>query len=112
MTHFMSLKPSPFNKIASGEKTFELRLYDEKRRLIGIGDRIEFTDTDDNTRHLIVTVKALHRFDSFKELYASLPLERCGYSDPSKADPSDMDEYYPREKQENCGVVAIEIELI
>lgn len=32
MTHSMKLKDNPFNKIASGEKTIELRLYDEKRK--------------------------------------------------------------------------------
>jgi len=107
----MKLRPSPFNKIASGEKTFELRLYDEKRRKIRVSDTIVFACTDDE-RIITAKVKALHRFDSFKELYASLPLERCGYRDASKADPGDMDEYYPREKQEKYGAVAIEIELM
>ena len=112
MTHFMSLRPSPFSKIASGEKTFELRLYDEKRQLIKVGDFIEFTCTDNDTRQLTVRVKALHRFCDFAQLYASLPLEKCGYRDASKADPGDMDAYYPREKQAEYGVVGIEIELV
>jgi ASC-1-like (ASCH) protein len=32
MKHHMSLKPHPFEKIKSGEKTIEVRLYDEKRK--------------------------------------------------------------------------------
>ena len=30
----MNLAPSPFEMIKSGEKTIELRLYDEKRRAV------------------------------------------------------------------------------
>lgn len=44
MTHKMRLNASPFYKIKNGEKTIELRLYDEKRRLMSEGDIIEFTN--------------------------------------------------------------------
>lgn len=30
--HVMKLNPSPFEKIVSGRKTIELRLYDDKRK--------------------------------------------------------------------------------
>ena len=56
----------------------------------------------------------LHLFDNFAELYAAIPLLKCGYteSDVHTADPSDMDIYYSKEKQAAYGVVAIEIKLI
>ncbi|MBQ1852397.1 MAG: ASCH domain-containing protein, partial [Lachnospiraceae bacterium] len=38
----MQLQPEPFDLIKSGAKTIELRLYDEKRRKIRIGDEIVF----------------------------------------------------------------------
>ena len=38
MVHEMKLHESPFKKIKSGKKTVELRLYDDKRRKINIGD--------------------------------------------------------------------------
>lgn len=79
MTHSMKLKDNPFNKIASGEKTIELRLYDEKRKRIKVGDRIEFTKISHPDKKLITEVIALHLFSSFKELYSALPLEKCGY---------------------------------
>ena len=41
MHHEMSLWPGPFAKIADGTKRYELRLHDEKRRLIKVGDTIE-----------------------------------------------------------------------
>ena len=42
----MRLKSEPFQKIASGEKTVELRLFDDKRRGLNIGDDIIFTNLD------------------------------------------------------------------
>ena len=110
----MKLHAAPFDKIARGIKTIELRLYDEKRRLIKVGDEIEFTHSKDLTRTLRCRVVALHVFSSFAELYANLPLLKCGYTedDIATADPADMDLYYTKEQQGACGVVGIEIKLM
>jgi len=40
----MKLSTEPFNKIASGEKVIESRLFDEKRQKISIGDQIVFSE--------------------------------------------------------------------
>ena len=50
MLHQMNLHPAPFSLVESGLKTIELRLYDEKRRQIAVGDTILFTCTDDPAR--------------------------------------------------------------
>ncbi len=47
MEHEMMLAPEPFKKIKSGQKTIELRLYDEKRRALTVGDQICFYRLDD-----------------------------------------------------------------
>lgn len=111
MLHKMNLHPAPFSLIESGLKTIELRLYDEKRRQIGVGDTICFTCTDDPARTLTATVTALHRFPDFAALYAALPLERCGYrpEELATASPEDMNLYYTTEQQARYGVVGIEI---
>lgn len=98
--------------IKSGSKTIELRLYDEKRREIQVGDTILFTNTE-NGEHLSVRVLALSVFDSFEELYRNLPLLKCGYTeeDIASASPDDMDAYYSKEKQKEYGVVGITIVL-
>lgn len=44
--HSMNLNPSPFEMIKSGRKTIELRLYDEKRQCIEVGDYITFANTE------------------------------------------------------------------
>ena len=112
--HRMHLDPEPFRMIESGEKTFELRLYDEKRREIREGDIIRFEDSTDEEEILKVLVKKLHVFKSFKELYDSLPLTRCGYTESDVANASclDMEKYYSPEKERKYGVVGIEVEQI
>ena len=80
MLHYMKLKNSPFNMIESGKKTIELRLYDEKRRKINIGDSIIFTNLSYENERLAVTVKALYRYASFRDLFEEIPLEKCGIS--------------------------------
>lgn len=108
MEHTMKLQPVPFSKIASGQKTIELRLYDEKRKAISLGDTVRFVCTASDAQ-LLVRVVALHRFDSFAALYAALPLTKCGYAEGQKADPSDMEVYYSKEEQSKYGVLGIEI---
>ena len=113
MTHYLNLCPSPFSMIANGTKTIELRLFDEKRQLIAVGDTLIFQNTEDSSLTLVCEVKKLHVFASFEELYASLPLEKCGYlpHEIEGASPKDMEIYYSAEKQSKYGVLGIEIEL-
>lgn len=111
--HEMSLRPKPFDAIASGAKRYELRLHDEKRRKIRVGDELLFTCTADE-RQVLTRVTGLHAFDSFTSLYAALPLTECGYTPESvnRADPRDMEAYYNPEKQAKYGVLAIELERV
>ena len=48
MIHKMNLWNDSFNKIKDKTKTIEMRLCDEKRSIICIGDIIEFTNTKTN----------------------------------------------------------------
>ena len=108
--HHMKLHPQPFANIKSGQKTIELRLYDEKRQKIRVGDTIVFTNTATGET-LTVKVQKLHRFSDFTALYRSLPLLNCGYTeeDIAQASPDDMLQYYSLEQQAQYGVVGIEI---
>ena len=104
MTHQMKLRPLPFSQIQTGVKTLELRLYDEKRRLIRVGDRITFTQTETGET-LTVRVTSLHPFPCFGDLFARLGTECC-------AGAVDMVLYYPPEQQQRFGVLGIGITLL
>ena len=114
MKHQMKLRSHPFYMIRSGQKTFELRLFDEKRQQLKVNDEIEFRCLDKDESPFAVRVIALHLFNSFTELYAALPLLKCGYTEDTIADASsdDMNQYYSVEDQSKYGVVGIEIELL
>lgn len=110
MKHFMHLKEEPFRKIWKGNKTIELRLYDEKRRNVKVGDQIEFDNISNPGQRIIVNVTALHIFDSFEKLYETLPLKKCGYDrrNIKTASASDMNLYYSPGEQDRYGVAGIE----
>ena len=114
MTHYMNLQPQPFSMIACGKKTIELRLWDEKRQQISVGDILIFTNNADSSATLQCKVKALHIFPDFGELYRALPLLQCGYltDELTTAAPEDMEAYYSKKQQEKYGVVGIELKVI
>lgn len=111
MKHEMNLNNEPFNLIKKGSKTIELRLYDEKRRLLKIKDIIEFTNRT-NQDKLLVEIVGLYQYDSFNELYKHFNKIQMGYSEEDVANPKDMEKYYSKEEQSKYGVLGIEIKKI
>lgn len=109
MLHKMHLKEEPFKKIKNGSKTIELRLNDEKRQKVQVGDFIEFSCLDNSKQKIQTRVIALHHFRSFAELYNSLPKEKLGYAVSETPDPDHMNKYYTREEQERYEVLGIEL---
>ena len=100
------LKSDPFERIANGRKTIELRLYDEKRRKVKVGDEIEFTEISDLHRKIVVVVIGLHKYSTFKELYKSIDLSMPGHAsgEITPDNYGDMDTYYSEEEQNEYGV--------
>jgi ASC-1-like (ASCH) protein len=113
MIHNMNLHPEPYDMIKSGLKTIELRLNDEKRSLVKVGDTIFFQNTLTGNR-IETIVSDLYKFKSFEELYKELPLDKCGYTDIEvpTAKASDMLPYYSIEKQFKYGVLGIEVRIV
>ncbi len=114
LTYFFNLNKESFEKVRNNVKTIEMRLNDEKRRKLKIGDNIVFVNRENENEIIPVTVTALHIFSSFKELYASLPLSKCGYTAENikNADSRDMLEYYSRREEKKFGVVGIEFKVM
>ena len=67
--HF-KLHTKPFAAIASGRKTIESRLYDEKRRKIQLGDQIVFIDSASPEQTVTATVVGLLRYATFHDLFS------------------------------------------
>ena len=79
MVHEMKLRAIYFDKIKAGEKIYEIRLNDEKRKLIDVGDVIVFKKEPELNEVLKAVVKDLIYFNSFNEMSTTLPLEKVGF---------------------------------
>lgn len=112
MIYEMNLQNDPFEKIVTGEKTIELRLYDEKRSKLNIGDRIIFTNSANNKEKVVVVIRALYRYGNFIDLFSEIPPEKCGYETGVKADSAalEMKKYYSNEQEQRYGVIGIKVE--
>ena len=64
MEHELKLQPNFFNYVKYGTKRIELRLYDEKRQKINIGDTIIFRKEPELTEMIEAKVIGLLRYAS------------------------------------------------
>lgn len=65
MNHEMKLNPAPYAAIKTGKKNIELRLNDEKRQQVKVGDTITFSNIAIPDLKLYTRVNALHQAVSF-----------------------------------------------
>lgn len=110
MRHKMNLWNDSFEAIKDGWKTIEMRLNNEKRSKIEIGDEIEFTNTGTN-EVLICEVINIYKYNDFKELYKNHNKISIGYREDEIANPNDMLMYYSKDNIDKYGVLGIEITL-
>ena len=111
MRHNMKLNDKPYNCILYGNKDIEIRLYDEKRKLINVGDIITFTNRD-TLEYFDVRVIKLHKYKNFMELYNDFDKIRLGYDKDETASFTDMEQYYSKDDIDKYGVIGIEICVI
>jgi ASC-1-like (ASCH) protein len=104
----MNLHPAPFESIRSGRKTIEMRLFDNRRKNIHVGDTIIFTQKDSGET-LSAKVINLFVYRDFRELYARHDKISIGYNENDVASPDDMLIYYTEEEIKTYGALAIEI---
>ena len=108
MLHQMKLKESPFERIKNGTKTIEFRLYDEKRKQIKIGDKIEFSKLPELEEKIVVEVLDLYKDVSFEELFKKVFTNKEEIERKTQS----MLQFYTHEQEKEYGVVGIKIKLI
>lgn len=108
-THQMKLGKAPFEKIKSGQKIIESRLFDEKRQRINVDDRIEFVQNDDPHQKVVTTVKALYKYATFEELFSHFPPAYFG-GDSKENLLQEIHRFYSPEEEHKFGVVGIRVE--
>lgn len=104
----MKLKNSPFERIKNGTKTIEFRLYDEKRRKIQIGDKIEFLKLPELQEQIVVEVLDIYKDVTFEKLFKKIFTNEKEREEKTQS----MKQYYTHEQEKEYGVVGIKIKLL
>lgn len=114
MMHQMKLFSEPFFRIKEGKKIIEVRLFDEKRQKVSVGDEIEFLLVDNQDEKILVKVIGLSRFGSFKDLYSSFHYSMFGHPHETTLNDQikDIEECYSKEEEEKYGVLGIHVKII
>lgn len=112
MKHIMTLYPAYFEAICSGRKNVEVRLYDEKRRVIRVGDTIQFDCLTARTKSVVVEVEELYIHKTFEDLYRSIPFGEFDCEGWSMKEMIDGTyEIYTPEQEATWGALGIRIRL-
>lgn len=109
-THYLQLSQEPFQSIASGRKTIESRLYDEKRRAIKPGHQLVFTNRDNPQQTITATVVELLCYPTFQQLFTAHPPQEFG-KDTAEQLLEQISQFYSTEDQRSHGVVGIRLQL-
>lgn len=113
MVHQMGLFGEYFNSIIEGKKTVEVRLNDEKRRKIKVGDIIEFIKVPEQNITLKVQVTNVRTYKTFKEMYEDIAFKEFDCEGWTMKEMIEGTyEIYTREQEKHWGVLAISIKPV
>ncbi len=111
MLNEMKLQSLSFEKMKEGKKIIEIRLYDEKRRDIKIGDIIEFTKEPKQAETVKAEVIGLLNYKTFADLADDFPASYFGHLGKEDLLKS-IYTFYTKEQEERYTVLGIKIKLI
>jgi len=109
--HEMSLKTEPFLQIQRGEKRVELRLLDEKRKKLRVGDRIVFRHTENESETICARILGLHAYSKFNDMFLDFSPRSLGVSEKTENLDETMSSYYAEEDVRRFGALAIRFML-
>ena len=109
----MKLQSKYYDFILNGTKRIEIRLFDEKRQKIKVGDTIKFFKEPQLTESFKVEVIELLRYDSFEDMINDFDISTLADKSMTKEElVSTLESFYPKEKQKKYGVLGIRFKLI
>ena len=109
MKYEMNLRPVFFDKIKDGEKIYEIRLNDEKRKAIKVGDIITFKK-EQTSEQLDTQVVDLKHYQTFEEMLKFISVKDIGMAGKSIAEViSVYRQFYSIETESKYGVLAIKV---
>lgn len=110
MHHEMKLYGDSFAKMTKGSKKSELRLNDEKRQLLHVGDTIEFCNTLNQGETVQVEITYLNTYPNFTELFEGVKQDYPSWEKEPFI--QGMYQYYSPEDEKKYGALEIGIRLL
>ena len=107
------LHPEVFDIVTKGEKNVEVRLNDEKRRKLKVGDTLIFLKRPDEIETISAKITDLVPFSSFLDVVDYYEMKRIYLEFTTKEEYINiMRQFYSQEDESKYGVIAIEFEII
>lgn len=105
----MKLTKQPFADIKSGRQEIEVRMFDEKRQKIGVGDTITFKKLPELKEEITKEIIGYAVFENFTEMFNHIDKVKAGWDpkDTNEQITKEMEKYYPKEEQERYNVIGI-----
>lgn len=111
MMHTIKVKEKYYNLIKNKEKIYEVRLYDNKRKQMKIGDIIKIFKEHKLVESLNAKIIDLVFFKSFEEMANALPSKQIGFDGWEINDIiKEYHKFYTAQEEQKLGVVAIKIQ--
>lgn len=108
----MKLHDKYYNYILKGTKRIEIRLNDEKRRQIKIGDRVRFLKLSNINEYFEVTVVDLLKFKSFEDLINNYDISLLSDKSMTKEELINvLKNFYTKQEEKEYGVLGIVFEI-
>ena len=112
MEMIVHLDSDIFDIVSNGTKDVEIRVNDEKRRKLSVGDTLVFLKRPDDIESIRATITNLVYFNSFEEVVDYYEMRRIYLDSASKEDYINlMKRFYSDEEVSKNGVVGIEFNL-
>lgn len=111
--HEMKLQEEYYSYILNGTKRIEIRLYDEKRRKVKLGDTIKFLKEPNLKESFKAKVIGLLRYNTFEDMFKDFDISILADKSMTKNELLNvLEKFYIKDKQKEYGVLGIRIELI
>ncbi|NLK94699.1 MAG: ASCH domain-containing protein [Clostridiales bacterium] len=106
MNFIMNLQDKFFNMVKSGNKTLEVRLLDDKRKKLMVGDTIEFSNS--TNEKISVIIISIQIYDNFIDLLKDNNYLDIGLNNSTEEEAlNELYSIYPKEKSSKYKAIAI-----
>lgn len=110
---YCHLDSDVFEVVKNGTKTVEVRVYDEKRRSMKVGDEIIFLKRPLEVEKVVTKISGLKVYNNFNELVQDYDIKSLYLENYTKEEfVKLLGRFYSDEEQEEYGVVAIEFKKV